>query len=207
MWGNIGIADSSSFCNGKAHHPIASGHVDHAVVHQERNRCARCRDKLSPPARVQVRFDNTLEGFTKGMPVRQVASWPPPCVAVDVKRPAGLLRSAPLCHSPPVVSSMACEVSGFQGFLNSKPDASIISQALPRGSTHACMSLCGVMGRVAAHHYGHMMSCACHGNMSVVPHLELRRRRAVPASTTLDASAPMIYQAIRCNRAHGCVRK
>ena len=58
----------------------------------------------------------------QGAPVRQVASWPPPCVAVEVKRPAGLLRSAPLAHSPPVVSSMACAGrhhdlwKGFLGF-------------------------------------------------------------------------------------------
>lgn len=37
-----------------------------------------------------------------------VTSCPPPCVAVEVNRPAGLLRSAPFAQRLPVASSMAC---------------------------------------------------------------------------------------------------
>eukprot|EP00953_Heterococcus_sp_UTEX-ZZ885_P041273 21066-Heterococcus_DN1.PRE.1 len=33
--------------------------------------------------------------------VSAVVSWPPPCVAVLTKMPAGLPTSAPVCHSPP----------------------------------------------------------------------------------------------------------
>ena len=61
-----------------AHHPIAGGHIDHAMVHQERDRCAQCSGKLSPRSRhlesgCRV-FLMIAEGFTKGMLIMQAAS-------------------------------------------------------------------------------------------------------------------------------------